>query len=392
MDPLLKTPDLGLGMTEQRARVDFAALRRARTERVFALMERLGLDVCVLGREANVRYASGARRLWTSLTRPFGPTCVVVRSTRDVHLLSFSASFEGVPAELEPDDIYPVTWNPMNLIAHIQGMERTNDAQRVGVDGLSPLFDGLLRLAFPKAELTGIQPELLELRRVKLDAEIDCLRIAAATAEAALVAAVDRIRPGATGKQLQAAYLERMCEIGTSQFAQQGTFGAFSNDGELSFSTTDAPLADGSAVALAGGVLWAGYEGSLARTWWCGRDEPPPDRRGLYGQWQPAFDGVAAACRPGATGADLLAVMTQAGTDPTHSAVYSVGLGHEGPLAASWLHPGALERQTVQAGMVLAVRLLLRSAADGYLAEDSIVVGSGGTEALTTLGHGPLAR
>ncbi len=31
-------------------------------------------------------------------------------------------------------------------------------------------------------------------------------------------------------------------------------------------------------VALAGGVLWAGYEGSLARTWWCGRQRPA-DRR-----------------------------------------------------------------------------------------------------------------
>ena len=198
-------------------------------------MEELGLDVCVLSREANVRYATGARRLWTSLSRPFGPTCIAVRATRDVHLLSFSASYEGIPEELQPDDIYAVTWNPMNLIDHIRGMPETAEAQRVGVDGLSPLFDGLLRMAFPAAELVGIQPELLGLRRVKLAAEIECLRIAAATAEASLVAAVQGLRPGTTGKQLQARYLARMCELGTSQFAQQGTFNAFGPGGELSF-------------------------------------------------------------------------------------------------------------------------------------------------------------
>jgi hypothetical protein len=63
-----------------------------------------------------VRYATGARRLWTSLSRPFAPTCVAVRATREVHLLSFSASYEGIPEELQPDDIYAVTWNPMNLV------------------------------------------------------------------------------------------------------------------------------------------------------------------------------------------------------------------------------------------------------------------------------------
>jgi Xaa-Pro aminopeptidase len=309
-----------------------------------------------------------------------------------MHLLSFSASYEGIPAELQPDDIYPVTWNPMNLVAHIQGMDGTASARRVGVDGLSPLFDGLLRLAFPDATVVGIQPELLELRRVKLDAEIDCLRIAAAVAEASIVAAIDRMRPGTTGKELQGAYLARMCELGTSQFAQQGTFNAFGPEGSLSFKTVDAPLPDGSAVALAGGILWAGYEGSLARTWWCGRNEPPEPLRHLHHQWTRAFDDTRRACRLGASGAELLTVLRRAGADETHSAVYSVGLGHEGPLAAAWLDDAALEREVVQPNMMLGVRLLLRDGRHGYLAEDMLLVTEKGTESVTTLGYGPLAR
>jgi Xaa-Pro aminopeptidase len=388
---LLKTPNLGTGMTEERDRVDFPTLRRQRTERVFDWMDRAGIDACVLSREANVRYATGARRLWTSLSRPFGPTCVAVRATREVHLLSFSASYEGIPEELQPDDIYAVTWNPMNLVEHIQGMQETATATRVGVDGLSPLFDGLLRLAFPQAQIVGIQPDLLDLRRIKLDLEIDCLRIAAATAEASLVAAIRLIRPGATGKQLQAAYLARMCELGTSQFAQQGTFNAFGVQGELPTATKNQPLSAQSAVALAGGVLWAGYEGSLARTWWCGDGTPPTELYRLHDDWQEACANVRAACRPGASGADVLAALTAAGADPTHSSVYSIGLGHEGPIAAAWLHPDALKRQQLQPNMVLGVRLMLRSNGRGYLAEDMILVGAQSSESVTTLGYGPLA-
>ncbi len=388
---VLKTPNLGTGLTEERDRVDFGSLRRARTDRLFGWMEELGLDVCVLGREANVRYATGARRLWTSLTRPFGPTCIAVRATQDVHLLSFSASYEGIPEELQPDDIYAVTWNPMNLIDHIRGMPETAEAQRVGVDGLSPLFDGLLRMAFPAAELVGIQPELLGLRRVKLAAEIECLRIAAATAEASIVAAIQELRPGTTGKQLQARYLARMCELGTSQFAQQGTFNAFGPGGELSFITSDAPLPSGAAVALAGGVLWAGYEGSLARTWWCGTAEPPAALRRLAKEWQRACTTLLAACRHGVSGAELLPLLDAAGADRMHSAVYAVGLGHEGPLAAGWLDGGALERQVLQTGMVVGIRILLRRNGFGYLAEDMALVGGQGAEPITTLGYGTLA-
>jgi len=388
---LLGTPNLGTGLTEDRDRVDFTALRKERTAKLFAWMDELELDACVFGREANVRYATGARRLWTSLSRPFGPTCVAVRATREVHLLSFSASYEGIPAELQPDDVYAVTWNPMNLVAHLQGMEATASAKRVGVDGLSSLFDGLLRLAFPEAEIVGIQPELLALRRVKLPAEIDCLRIAAATAEAALVAAAVRVRAGVTGKELQAAYLARMCELGTSQFAQQGTFNAFGPDGELSFATRPQPIAANAAVALAGGVLWAGYEGSLARTWWSGGSEPPAAVRQLHEDWQRAFVDVLTACRPGASGADLLAVLRFANADPNHSAVYSIGIGHEGPLAAAWLDGAALDRQVVQADTVLGIRMLVRSDSCGYLAEDMVVVGPDRADAMTTLGYGPLA-
>jgi Xaa-Pro dipeptidase len=391
MTDLLQTPNLGTGTLEDRDRVDFAALRRARADRVFDLMDRLGLDVCVFGREANARYASGTRRLWTALSRPFAPTCVAVRATRSVHLLSFSASYEGIPEELQPDQMYPLSWNPMHVIEHLKELDGAARATRVGVDGMTSLFDQLLRMAFPAAAYVGVEPDMRALRSTKLDAEVTCLRIAAATAEAAMVAAIDQIRPGSSGRQAQAAFLARMCQLGTSQFAQQGTFTTIADDGEVRFLTTDEPFADGAPVAAAGGVLWAGYEGSLARTWWSGRRAPDASRRRAHEEWRSAMSAVTTACRPGASGADLMAALEGASVDLRHSAVYSIGLGHDGPIAASWLGRESLERQTLSPTMVLGVRVVTRGEHGAHLGEDMVLVTDRGVEALTTLGYGPLA-
>src|SRR5262249_11248259 len=91
-------PDLGTVALEDAPRVDFTRLRAQRRSRCLEAMERHGLDVLVLGRDANARYVAGARRLWTAGTRAFAPTCVLVRATGDVHLLS--TWDDGIPEEI----------------------------------------------------------------------------------------------------------------------------------------------------------------------------------------------------------------------------------------------------------------------------------------------------
>ncbi|EUA27673.1 creatinase/Prolidase N-terminal domain protein [Mycobacterium intracellulare] len=51
-------------------------------------MDEHGLDILVLGRQANIRYVTGAPQLWIAGTRPFGPMCVLVRATQDIYLNS----------------------------------------------------------------------------------------------------------------------------------------------------------------------------------------------------------------------------------------------------------------------------------------------------------------
>jgi Xaa-Pro aminopeptidase len=389
---IMGTPDLGTGMTEDRDRIHFPLLRRARRERVVAAMSERGLDACVFGREGNVRYVSGAKRLWTAQSRPFVPTCLVLRDGGEVHLLSFSASYEGMPEEVAPDEFFPVTWNPQNFVDRFVSTRGTGEARRVGFDGLSPLFEGLMRQAFPHAELVAAEDMMRDLRRRKLPEEIVCIRTAAAIAESALLASATEVRPGATEKDLQAAFLARMCELGTSQFAQQGTFTRIDAGGRLRWITGDRTLDEGSTVALAGGVLWCGYEGSLARTWWCGRQRRPDEgHRNLYRRWRRVVDAVLAACRPGSSGEDIRAAYEAAGGDPVATIACSVGMGHEGPIAGGALPPAAERAQPIDAGMVVGVKALVTGPEGGYLGEDMVLVTDEGPELLTTLGYGPLA-
>jgi Xaa-Pro dipeptidase len=392
-DDLLATPDLGTGPLEHRDRVDFRALRHERAERVFALMQSLDLDACLFGREANARYATGVRRLWTSQTRRFLPSCILVRSPRATHLLSFSASYEGMPEEMGPDHYFPVTWNPMGMMERIARYEGMAGARRIGVDSMTPLFRDLLTHAFPKAELVAIDGPLREVRSAKLPGEITCIRVAAAIAESALVAAIGRIRPGVEHGALLGAYLDRMSSLGTSQFAQQGIFGAIGPQGSLAWGTSRGVVPEGATVACAGGALWAGYEGSLARTWWSGPQAPSADARSAASRWRDTTGRVIDALRPGASGTEVLAAFgdaSDADADVAARAVYAVGLGYEAPVAAPWLTADELAGIEVRSGSVLAVRELTTEASCGFLGEELVLVRDGAPEVLTTLGHGPL--
>jgi Xaa-Pro aminopeptidase len=380
------TPNIGTAAMEDRERVDYRSLRAARHDRVTALMDRLDLDALMLGREANVRYASGARRLWTASSRPFGPTCVLVRATGRVHLMTFSASYEGAPEEVPFEDVFCNSFNPGKLLEALLAVPELGRAERIGVDGFSVFMRDFLPNAVPHAQFVGVGHELQLLRRDKLPGEIDAMRIAISIAESSLYAAAREVRPGVREKALQAAYLDRMCVLGTSQFAQQGTFSVVAPDGAIRWITGDGAIGAGELVVLAGGALWAGYEGSLARTWCSGpRTAAQAD---LHERWQRVIDAMVAAARPGATGADIASAHEAAGEAvPPMPIAYSVGLGHEGPIAGTALGRAFDRNQRIDAGNVLALRTHVRGDAGGYFGEEMVFVGADRTELLTTLGY-----
>src|ERR1700761_1072604 len=111
---------------------DPRALRSSRRDRALAEMEARDIDILVLGRQANVRYVTGAPQLWIGGAPPGGSGCVMVRATGEIYLNS--TADEGIPEEIGRDHLYGLAWNPMTLIAVLKNVDGASSARRVGTD------------------------------------------------------------------------------------------------------------------------------------------------------------------------------------------------------------------------------------------------------------------
>ena len=364
---------------------DDRALRAGRRERAFAQMEAHGLDVLVLGRQANVRYFTGAPQLWVAGTRPFGPICTVVRATGEIYLNS--TWDEGIPDDIPHDHLYGLAWNPMTLISVLQNLDGAGTARRVGTDALSPTFAALLPTAFPNAELVDGELAMRAARRIKTPEEVTAIRSALRVAEAGLTAAVAELRPGMSERSLTGALLEAMAAGGVSTPATQDGAWVTSREHPWRRATGDGVVASGDLVAFAAGAMADGYVGEVGRTWPAGDagGAGGDQIRKLYQRWNELWDRLVAACRPGAVAGDLLAACEAAGEAlPPMPVAHGLGLGFDPPVVSPAL-PATAAEERLDPGMVLAVTgYVFADGVGAVFGRDAILISDDGPEVLTS--------
>lgn len=378
--------DLGTMALEEGARIDFARLRADRRARCLAEMDSRGLAVLVLGREANARFASGARRLWTAGTRPFAPGCVVVRATGAVHVLSTWDT--GIPPEVDASRLYGTTWNPQILTAEIAAIPGVGEARRIGVDGMTARANALLVTVAPGAEIVDGTAAMLAARRTKSVDEVNCIRTAVAVAEAGVAAAAHALVPGIRERDLTGRYLEAMASLGVTTPLSEGTFCVTPGtaDAPPRLLATDHAVDAGDLVALAGGALYAGYAGVVGRTRVCPGASAPGDVDGVRDRWSDVWLRLTRALHPGATGADVVAAYRSTGEPlPPFPIVHGVGLGMEPPVIGHGGHEAVLDE-----GMTLAVSgYLAEPDAGALLVRETVRITASGPELLTRLSRDP---
>src|SRR6201998_1140207 len=289
---------------------DARALRIGRRERALAQMDAHDLDILVLGRQANIRYVTGAPQLWIAGTRPFGPMCVVVRATGDIYLNS--TDDEGVPEEIGHTRLCGLAWNPMTLIDVLKKIDGAEAARRVGTDAITPTFAALLPDAFPNAEIVDDEPASRAARRIKTADEIATMGQALRVAKAGLAAAVGELRPGVSEQTLAGAMLEAMAAGGVSTPATQDAAWVTSREQPWRRARGAGEVRSGDLVAFAAGALAAGYVAEVGRTWPAGETANEAVRK-LFGRSKTLYDRMVAACRPGASTHGLLAAYEAAG-------------------------------------------------------------------------------
>jgi len=186
-------------------------LARTRVEQLVSWMGERRLDHLLLGSADNIRYASDFRSL-------------IINETAD-HMLSLfdtdgrSAIYgphlkEEVqePGQPRLKALRPLTgWTPLmaeplTVIRTIAEGLRQENARRVGYDSVSVmLLDGLRAELGDHTEFEYVGNALFDLRRVKLPAELDLMRLANADNLSALEDAFATIGPGSRDRDILAA-------------------------------------------------------------------------------------------------------------------------------------------------------------------------------------------
>lgn len=361
---------------------DERTLRSGRRRRALEQMAAHDLDVLVLGRQANVRYVTGAPQLWVAGTRPFGPTCVVVRETGAVHLLS--TWDEGVPDDIPHENLYGISWNPMNTMSALQRIDGAASARRVGTDALSPVFAQLLPTAFPNAQLVDGEVAMRAARRIKTAQEIAALRESVAVAESALAAAVAELRPGVSEQALAGVVLEASAAGGVSTPSNQDVAWVTSRTHPWRRAEGDGRIQAGDLVAFSAGVLAGGYVGEVGRTWPADKKNAPDGAADLYRRWEALWDRLIDACRPGAGADELMAAYRAAGEpDPPMPVARGLGMGFDPPVVSKHL-PATAADERLEPGMVLAVTgYVWEEGAGAVFGREAVLITADGPEVLT---------
>ena len=300
---------LGLMATEDGAGIDFRQLRLQRRARVLSEMERQGIDVLVLGRRGNGKYVAGHRSLWRAVLTPFGPMCLVVRETGQVHLMGTTWD-DGIPSEIPTANLSGLMWNPrltVDALANIDGLSR---ATVIGVDGMSPTTAQLFGVLSPNAELVDGEQLMRSVRAAKLPDEIDCIRVALALAEGAMTEATRALVPGVTEVELKARFAEGNRALWHHAARVRGRVlrdaPRRGRDGDV---TAAAPSAR-SIARWERVISWRARAGCSTAATRARRPAPgrAPDRpssrvgrtSSLGDRWRAAVDAMIEECRPGA--------------------------------------------------------------------------------------------
>ncbi|OBH12376.1 Xaa-Pro peptidase family protein [Mycobacterium sp. E3247] len=363
---------------------DDRALRSGRRQRVLEQMAAYDLDVLVLGRQANVRYVTGAPQLWVAGTRPFGPTCVLMRASGAIHLLS--TWDEGVPEDIPHENLYGISWNPMNTMSALRRIDGAATARRVGTDAISPVFAQLLPTAFPRAELVDGELAMRAARRVKTAEEVVSLREAIAVAEKGLAAAVSELRPGISEQALAGALLEAVAAGGVSTPSNQDVAWVTSPDHPWRRAAdgdrVPGRVKDGDLVAFSAGVLAGGYIGEVGRTWPAGEAR---GAAGVYRRWERLWGRLLAACRPGVGAGELLDAYQAAGEPaPPMPVARGLGMGFDPPVISQHL-PATATEERLEQGMVLAVTgYVWEPGVGAVFGREAVLISADGPEVLTS--------
>ena len=243
-------------------------------------------------------------------------------------------------------------------------------------------FEQLRRL-LPDAEFREVSELFLELRVVKSEEEIRRMRIAAQGTQTALTAAMETLKPGMTGLEVEQVVGAEHYKAGLRHEWLHAQFGPLGMD---LVGPGSHPIKVGEIVRIDTGASYRHYHSDMSPTIAIG--EPSEKYLKIYHPMRQAMDAVLEALRPNITASQLFeignSVLEREGFD-SYLMYLGHGVGrnlHEEPV----LSPDS--KWTLAQGMTLAIEFITTPPDIGMIGlEDDVVITADGHEDLSTIGR-----
>lgn len=261
------------------------------------------------------------------------------------------------------------------------------DGMRIGVEAFTMrvVETDILHSAARDAQIVPADKTINALRLRKDAAELGKMKQAASVAQQALLATLERFKPGMTERQLAAELKIALLEAGSDGDSFSPIVSGGPNCANPHGHPTGRPVVPGDMLLFDWGAVVDNYISDITRTFPVGKLDP--EMRTIYQLVQEANAAGREAVRPGVTAGQVDAaarsVIAQAGYGDYffHRTGHGIGLlVHEQPdiVAGSGLvlEPGMTF--TIEPGIYLAGK-------NGVRIEDDVVVTETGCESLTTL-------
>jgi Xaa-Pro dipeptidase len=373
---------------------------QARIAAVRADLDAAGLTaVCVTGPE-DVYYLTGLNHqghfAFTMLVLPLTGVPVIV--ARQMEATTLSVQVPWCRHHPFQDDEDPA----IAVVAAIDGLLPAASAARIGVDKAGMWLPiGIwerLTARLPQATWQDTSELIARHRAVKSDAEMACVREAAAISSAAMLAGLDAVRVGVNARDIATAVYSTMIGQG-SDYPAMAPFIRFRDallQEHVTWSDREVVPGDGVFFELSASV--GRYHAPLTRMAYVGE---PADGTEVAGRIAAdALQAVTAALVPGTRSCDVYAAWQEVvdsglGHDRyrRHHCGYQVGIG----FPPSWVGGPAVvglrsdSTWQVQAGMTFHVLswLLDQEPAD-YVLSDTVLVTPEGGQLLTTVSRDPI--
>ena len=385
----------GMMAVDYEERINFDRMRRERVAKIMAEMEKTDLGCLLLFDSGNKRYTTS-----TAVASPevdnMGRFAIVPRDG-EPYIFGFGSEVaaeklncpwiaeRAYPAHTTMFGALPREWGAHeSFIKDLEMVLRKHGISKkepIGVD----MLDSQLILALQEEgyRIGDGQDVMLKARMIKTDDEIQIMRNAAATVDAAFDRVARAIRPGMRENEVQATAADILHRLG-AQWVINVQITSGSRTHPHPHLSSDRLLQPGDLVFLDIVTLLNGYHTCYYRTLCCGK--PTEKQKDIYKKTYDMLYAGLEVVRPGATTADLVNVWPSAEYwgFKSESEAFGHGLGvglWERPIVSrlySLDHPVELEE-----GMVIALETYCGEGIDGARIEEEAVVTSDGVDIIT---------